>query len=156
MAIKKGGIVNHASLGETMKRLIFLSLLALTAPAQADMLSVMSKYEGMSETRNRKALSRMVGVDVRRIPWCGAMLTYVAKKSGKRPPAGSFRAISWTKYGKPVKPRNAKRGDVAIVRGGRHVIVFTHWQGNRICGVSGNSSNAVRSACYGGLIGVRR
>ncbi len=122
----------------------------------ADLLSVMSRYEGMHEVRNRKALKAMLKIDPRRIPWCGAMLTYVVKKAGKRPPAGSLRAASWKHYGKAVKRSQARRGDVVVVRGGRHVIVFQKWSGNRACGKGGNTSNRVKTACYGGVVAVRR
>ena len=131
--------------------------IALAAPAHsADLVSVMARYEGMHERTNRAALKKMLGVNPSATPWCGAMLTYVVKRAGKRPPAGSFKAANWRSYGKSVKRSNARRGDVAVVRGGRHVIAFTHWQGGKACGIGGNTSNRVKRACYGGVVAVRR
>ncbi|MFA9263094.1 MAG: hypothetical protein ACEQSB_07190, partial [Undibacterium sp.] len=102
--------------------------MAASTPAGADMLSLMSRYEGMHEIRNRKALKSMLGIDARRIPWCGAMLAFVARRSGHKPPQGAFRASAWLRYGRPVKRASARPGDVAVVRGGRHVIVFQKWR----------------------------
>lgn len=140
-----------------MIRAALITAFLAIAPAQAgDIASVMSRYAGMHEVRNRAAIKRMIGVDPRRTPWCGAMLTFAAKKAGKRIPSGSFKASSWTRYGKPVKRSNARHGDIAVVRGGRHVIAFTHWKGGKACGWSGNSSNRVQATCYGGVVAVRR
>lgn len=128
-----------------------------TRPAHsADLLSVMSRYEGMHEIRNRKALKAMLQVDPRRTPWCGAMMTYAVKKIGRKPPAGSLKAASWKHYGRAVKRSAARRGDVAVVRGGRHVIAFSHWKGSKACGKGGNTSNRVAAACYSGVVAVRR
>ena len=141
-----------------MKALLVAASLMLAVPtvSTAGMLSVISKYQGMHEVKNRASLKRMIGVDPRRVPWCGAMMTYVAKRAGRKPPVGSFKAAAWQRFGKTVKRSQARPGDIAVVRYGQHVMIFTGFKSGKACGWAGNTSNRVAHGCWGGLISVRR
>ena len=136
---------------------LIAAAISMAAPANsADLVSVMSRYEGLHERSNRNTLRKMLGVNPVSTPWCGAFMTFAVKKIGRKPPAGSFKASSWSRYGKAVKRSQARRGDVAVVRGGRHVIAVTGRKGAKLCGWSGNASNMIKHACFGGVVSVRR
>lgn len=141
-----------------MIRAALIAAILATSPAQADLMSVMSRYDGMHERVNRASLRKVLGIDPVRTPWCGAMLTVVVRKAGKRPPAGSFKAASWKRYGAPAARSAANVGKaIAVVRGGRHVGVYvgTDKRG-RTCVKAGNTSNRVKTACYSGKSWVRK
>ena len=142
-------------------RLIITAMVALSLSghAHAGTLEIAKRYIGLSETKHRKQLKALIGVDPRRTPWCGAYLTAVIRKAGKRPPRGSFMAASWLGYGKAVRLSQARPGDIVVVRSVRnHVGIFHHRQAGKVCLVSGNSRNAVRIGCYPAsrVKGVRR
>lgn len=113
--------------------------------ASADLLAAARQYVGQHERTNRKALKRLIGVDPVLTRWCGAFLGYVARKAGRKPPSGHNLASSWVSYGKPVKLSQAKPGDVLVLHG--HVGVFSGFKKGRVCMISGNSKNMVRSSC---------
>lgn len=145
-----------------MKALAFAVALSMSAfsavPSHsADLLAGMSRYENMHERANRKQLKRILGVDPVTVRWCGAMLTVVVRNAGKKPPVGSFRAVAWKNYGRAVPKTRAYVGRaIAVVRGGTHVGVFSGVDRyGRTCVKAGNTSNRVKSACYGGKSWVR-
>lgn len=143
---------------------IFLAAIAVfavfvaTTPANAGMLATAKTYVGLHERENRQALKRTLGVDPARIPWCGYFLAHVARKSGYKPPAGHGKARSWARWGRPVAVSQARPGDIAVVRGGRHVGVVSHIKAGKIYLVGGNQSNAVRLSGYPtrGILAIRR
>lgn len=134
-------------------RMLIAATLAATLfhaqPAKADLLSVAQRYVGLSEVKHRKQLRGLLGVDPRRVPWCGAFMAAVTKKAGRKPPRSPNIAISWRNFGKAVSLRSVRPGDVVVVRSVRmHVGVFKRKAGQKICLISGNSRNAIREACY--------
>ena len=135
------------------------AMMTLAQPVKASgMLEISKKYIGMSERKNRKQLKAMMGFDPRS-PWCGAFLTAVAKKSGKKPPKGHNMARSWLRWGNPVKASQARPGDVVVVRSVRnHVGIYKRSVAGKVCLISGNSRDMVREACYARsrVLGVRR
>lgn len=129
-----------------------------TTPANAGLLSNAKSYVGLHEREHRQTLKRTLGVDPARVPWCGYFLAHVVRKSGMKPPAGYGRAISWAKWGRSVPVRQARAGDIAVVRGGRHVGVVSHVSGGKVYLVGGNQSNRVRLSGYPlrGVVSIRR
>lgn len=124
--------------------------------ASADLLNAARQYVGQTERGSRKALKRLIGVDPRVTKWCGAFLGYVVRKAGYKAPPGHNLAASWTRFGKAVKLKNARKGDVIVLRG--HVTIFTRFAGGKVCGIGGNQSNAVQESCYAmrRVVSVRR
>ena len=130
---------------------------ATFSPASsADLLAAARQYVGQTERGSRKALKRLIGVDPRVTRWCGAFLSAMARKAGYKPPAGHNLARSWSSFGKPVKLKSARKGDVIVLRG--HVTIFTRFAGGKVCGIGGNQSNAVQESCYSlrRVVSVRR
>lgn len=124
--------------------------------ASADLLVAARQYVGQTERGSRKALKRILGVDPAVTRWCGAFLSMIARKAGYRLPASHNVAGSWRAFGHPVKLKNARRGDVVVLRG--HVTVFSRFRGREVCGIGGNQSNAVQESCYAmrRVVAVRR
>lgn len=133
-----------------------MAVLCVAQPAQADLLTTMNKYVGMHERTHRASIKKIIGVDPVKTPWCGAMLGAVVRKNGKKPPQGFMKASSWKTYGRAVSPSQARKGDVAVARYGRHTFVVSHRKGSKLCGPGGNTSNRVKVGCYGGVVAVRR
>lgn len=124
-----------------------LAIITPQAPvveAGQGLVTAAQKYIGLQERRNRAALKRILGVDPVRIPWCGAFLGKVVRSNGGKPPKGYLKASNWSRWG--ARARGPVAGSVAVMRG--HVLVVTHVDGGRVCGISGNSSNAVSRKCY--------
>lgn len=133
-----------------------IAMLLSTPAASSDLYATAKQYIGMTERGHRKSLRKMLGVDPVRVQWCGAMMAFVARKAGYKPPVGANVAASWARFGRAVSLKQAKRGDVVVLRG--HVTVFTKLVKGKICGVGGNQSNAIKESCYrtSRVIAVRR
>ena len=144
--------------GAVLRALVLaLLLLGATPASAAQLLNVAQKYVGLHERTHNATLRKLLGVNPRAVKWCGYFMTAVVRKVGGKVPASSARAISWRTVGKPVTLKSARRGDLLVMRS--HVTIYTgKRKGNRICGLGGNQSNAVRESCYsaGRIIAIRR
>lgn len=147
----------------TLTKLI-VTLLLLFSPtlafADTGLYAKAQRYIGLRETANSKALRNVLGVNPRSTPWCGYFVTHVVSQTGKKAPSGSGKALSWKRYGSGVRPNNAKRGDVVVIRTGRgfHVGILDSIRGGRIYLLGGNQSNSVRVSSYSAnkIVAVRR
>lgn len=138
--------------------LVLLFTLTFANSAHADLLSTMSRFDGMHERTNRVELRKTIGVDPSIVPWCGYMLSYVVKKNGKTPPSNAGSASAWKNYGTPVSRSKVRIGHaIAVVRGGLHVGVYvgTDKRG-RTCVMAGNTTNRTKKACYSGKAWIRQ
>lgn len=140
--------------------LLAMGLLMLAQPvaASSNPLRIAEGYIGYSEVKHRAKLRRLMGVDPRR-PWCGAFAGAIIRKAGRKPPKAHNIAISWLRFGKPVRISQARPGDVVVVRSVRNHVGFFHSvRKGKVCLISGNSNNRVRLSCYamGRVKGVRR
>ena len=126
-----------------------VAFVSLTESTYAgNLASTATKYLHMSEGGNTRALSKMLGVNPRRTPWCGAFVAYVAKKSGRKVPKSPNLAKSWTKFGQKVsRPR---RGDIVVIRNrrGYHVSIVNSVSGQWVMAVGGNQRNRVQISRY--------
>lgn len=111
-------------------------------------LHIAKQYVGLVE--GTKKANKTVGVNTKKISWCGAFAALVQKKSGKPVPKGYLAARSWYNSGVQVKKANAKAGDILLIktRYGNHVSIFSHKAKGRYCGIGGNQSNRVKLSCY--------
>ena len=134
---------------------IAITLSASTAFAGSGPLKIMQGYIGLHETKNRKQLRAIMNFDPRS-PWCGAMMTAVMRKAGRKPPVGHNLARSWLRFGKAVRLAQARAGDVVVL--GRHVGILHSRRGGKVCLVGGNQRNRVQLSCYGvnRIRGIRR
>jgi uncharacterized protein (TIGR02594 family) len=124
-----------------------LTIITPQAPmveAGQGLVQAAQKYIGLQERRNRAALKRILGVDPVRIPWCGAFMGKIVRGNGGKPPKGFLKASNWSRWG--ARASGPVAGSVAVMRS--HVLVVTHVDGRRVCGISGNASNAVARKCY--------
>lgn len=119
---------------------------ATTALAGQTLLIAARSHVGLSERRDAAKIKRLIGVNPRRTPWCGAFVGAMARKIGRKPPAGYMRAASWRRWGRAVPLSAARPGDVVVLH--RHVTIFTRRTKGRVCGIGGNQSNKVRESCY--------
>jgi uncharacterized protein (TIGR02594 family) len=132
-----------------MIRPLILAALMLSAPmvAQAvmavDMVSIARKTAGLHERKHRATLRRMIGVDPARTPWCGAWLGYVARRAGKRPPAGFPSSRAWRTAGRASGPAP---GRIVIFRH-RHVGLMTGFCRGGVKVISANWRNQVGENC---------
>lgn len=134
-------------------------LLAAGSPPPAfaaSLLYAAKAYVGLDERANTATLSRMLGVNPRRVPWCGFFVAAMVKRTGGKLPEGHGRAIAWKTAGRAVTLTSARPGDIVVM--GRHVMIYSKRDGNRVCGVGGNQSNKVRETCYSAkrVVAVRR
>lgn len=120
--------------------------------------------------RNAKALSglvegtrranRAMGLNTRRIPWCGAFAAKVVRRAGLKAPRHYLSAVAWTKWGKRVPKSRARRGNILNIRTryGWHVSVLSHRKNGRWCAYGGNQSNRSKLSCYrsSSVRGVRK
>lgn len=139
-----------------MRALALIAVLLIAVPAEAGMLDQAKRYVGMSERTHARALKAVIGVNPRRVPWCGAFVGAMARKTGRKPPAGYMRAAGWRKWGRAVPISIARPGDVVVMR--HHVTIFSRKAKGRVCGIGGNQKNTVRESCYRAsrVIAVRR
>lgn len=128
--------------------------------SEAGTYSIAKTYVGLHERKHRAKLTRYVGVNPSRTPWCGAFAGAVVKRSGKTPPAGFMKATSWRNWGKGISLKQARKGDVVLVRTsyGHHVGFYAGMDGNRVRVLGGNQSNQVKVSSYriGSVRAVRR
>jgi uncharacterized protein (TIGR02594 family) len=142
-----------------MLRIITVLVFAISLPAYAsasNLLTAAKAYVGLDERTNTAALTRVLGVNPRRVPWCGFFVAAMVKRTGGKLPPGHGRAISWRHAGSAVTMTSARAGDVVVM--GSHVMIYTRRDGAKVCGVGGNQSNKVRETCYSSrrVVAVRR
>ncbi len=127
-----------------------LGLFGPVNTAEAGVYAHAKRYIGLHEKKHTGKLQRSIGVNPRRTPWCGAFVGTVVKKSGKTPPPGHLRAASWRNWGKPVKLKRARKGDVVVVRTkyGSHVGFYSGIKGGKVQLLGGNQSNQVKISTY--------
>ena len=128
--------------------------------AEANPYSIAKRYMGLHESKHNGKLRKYLGVNPRRTPWCGAFAGTVAKRAGKRVPKGHLRAANWLRAGKGVSLKNARKGDVVVVRTkyGNHVGFYAGRKNGRVLLIGGNQSNRVKISAYrvGSVRAVRR
>lgn len=112
------------------------------------LIAIASKYEGLSERGNTKALQSLMGVNPRSTPWCAAFVNSVLHRRGHRG-SGSNLAHSFSHYGIAVS--NPKAGDIVVLKH-RHVGFFKGYvirNGKKYVAVlGGNQSNKVKVSYY--------
>ncbi|MDJ0614718.1 MAG: TIGR02594 family protein [Rhizobiaceae bacterium] len=128
--------------------------------AEAGTYSIAKRYMGLHERKHTGKLSKYLGVNPRRTPWCGAFVGTVVKRAGKSVPAGHLRAASWKRVGKAVSLKRARKGDIVVVRTkyGSHVGFYAGQKNGRVQLLGGNQSNSVKISNYriGSVQAVRR
>ena len=133
---------------------------AAVGDTYAGTYSIAKSYIGLHERKHRAKLTRYVGVNPSRTPWCGAFAGAVVKRSGKTPPKGFMKATSWRNWGSGVSLKQARKGDVVLVRTsyGHHVGFYAGMDGNHVRILGGNQSNQVKVSSYrvGSVRAVRR
>jgi len=140
-----------------------ISSLSTTTNAYANpaRLAVIKKVEGLHESKNRKTIQAMVGVNPATTPWCGAAAAYAVRKTGGTPPEGPNKAVNWTHFGKAVTLKTARKGDIVVLKfkRGYHVGIYSADAGKgriEVCG--GNMSNRFKCSNYrtASVVAVRR
>jgi len=131
------------------------------AEANARRLHIMQRATGLDERKHTARIKRMIGINPRTTPWCGAAMTWAVKSTGGKPPKGSNHASAWKNFGKPVSKSHPRKGDIVVFRfkSGYHVAVFKKMAANgriEVCG--GNMKDAFRCATYkrSSILRVRR
>jgi uncharacterized protein (TIGR02594 family) len=142
-----------------VRAVIYALMLAAASPTPveaASLLNAAKAYIGLDERANTATLSRVLGVNPRRVPWCGFFVAALVKRFGGKLPEGHGQAMAWKNAGQPVTLMSARPGDIVVM--GRHVMIYSKREGKRVCGVGGNQSNKVRETCYSarGVVAVRR
>lgn len=131
-----------------------------TTEVQAGTYSIAKRYMGLHEKKHTGKLSKYLGVNPRRTPWCGAFVGTVVKRAGKSVPSGHLRAANWKRIGKGVSLKNARKGDIVVVRTkyGNHVGFYAGRKNGRVQILGGNQSNSVKISNYrvGSVQAVRR
>lgn len=127
--------------------------LALVTESHASMkrYQVAKSYIGLKE--GTRSANRAMGVNTRSTPWCGYFIRKTVIRSGQKPVKGYASASSWERFGRGVRLSQARKGDIVVVyskysRSRRHVGIFSHKSKGRVCIISGNSRNMVRTGCY--------
>ena len=125
-----------------------LGILTYEAEASPKRYQVAKSYIGLKE--GTKAANIAMGVNTRKVKWCGQFAYVVAKRVGTKIPKGHLRAVSWKNAGKRVAKSNVKKGDYLLIRTkyGNHVTIFSRKKNGRYCGIGGNQSNSVKESCY--------
>lgn len=117
---------------------------------EAGVYSIAKRYVGLHEQKHTSKLKRAVGVNPRSTPWCGAFVGAVVKQAGMAVPAGHLRAANWKGAGKAVSLKNARKGDIVVVRTkyGNHVGFYVSQRDGRVQLLGGNQSNQVKVSNY--------
>ena len=95
-----------------------------------------------------RRINKIMGVNTRRVPWCGYAVKYAVRKAGKKPVASFASARAWERWGKRISKNRIRRGDVVVFRSsysksGRHVAVATAVKGNKVKVCGGNTRDRV-------------
>ena len=128
-----------------------LAILTKEASASQARLVAIKAVEGLHERKHRKQIKRIVGVNPAATPWCGYAVAYAVKRAGGTPVKGYPKAISWTRFGKPVSLSQARKGDIVVIRTrrGHHVTVYSKRLSKaRFEGCGGNQSNQFKCSGY--------
>jgi hypothetical protein len=99
----------------------------------------MSGNSAMAFTEGDARLNKWLGINTRRVPWCGAYLSKIVRN----PPQHANAVSSWRTWGKRTQCR---AGTVAIFRH-NHVGKVTAVKPGCIMVKSGNDGNRVRERC---------
>lgn len=130
------------------------------APTQAGILMQARHYVGLHETRNRKALKRLLGINPAHQSWCGAFVAAVVRKAGKQPPSASNQARSWLHYGNRVSLRAARAGDIVVLRlrHSYHVAILSAIGNGAVRVIGGNQNNRVQISVFSAsaVVAIRR
>lgn len=123
---------------------------ATNAEANVGRLRAIEKVVGLHERKNNKTIRRMVGVNPARIPWCGGAVAYAVRKAGGKPVKGHLGAKNWTRFGKAVSLKNARKGDIVVLRTkrGHHVSIYKGRSKGRVTLCGGNQSNRFKCSNY--------
>jgi len=128
--------------------------------AKAGTYKLAKSYMGLHERKHTGRLKKAIGVNPRSTPWCGAFAATVVKRAGKKAPGGHLRAVSWKRAGKGVSLKNAKKGDIVVIRTkrGHHVGFYAGRSKGRVQVLGGNQSNRVQISNYriGSVASIRR
>lgn len=134
--------------------------LVFNTDADAATYGIAKRYLGLHENKHTGKLSKYIGVNPRKTPWCGAFVATVSKRAGKRVPSGHLRAANWKRVGKAVSLKNARKGDLVIIRTkrGYHVGFYAGRSKGRVQVLGGNQSNMVKISNFrvGSVQSVRR
>lgn len=138
-----------------MKQLVLvfatlLSMFAVVETSHAGTYAIAKKYMGLHEAKHTGKLSKYLGINPRRTPWCGAFVGTVVKRAGKPVPSGYMKAATWKKVGKAVPLNRAVAGDIVVVRTkyGNHVGFYSSQKNGRVQLLGGNQSNRVQISNY--------
>lgn len=133
---------------------------AVGTSAEAGTYTIAKRYMGLHERKHTGKLRKYIGVNPRSTPWCGAFVATVSKRAGKRVPSGHLRAANWKRVGKGVSLKNARKGDLVIIRTkrGHHVGFYAGRKNGRVQVLGGNQSNMVKISNFraGSVQSVRR
>lgn len=157
-----GGMHARIRASATAAACLFLAatFVTLTDVQAAGVYSIAKRYVGLHEAKHTRKLTKAVGVNPRRTPWCGAFVGAVLKRAGKDVPTGYMKAASWKGAGKKVSLKKARKGDVVIVRTkyGNHVGFYAGQKNGKVLLLGGNQSNQVKISGYRirNVQGVRR
>lgn len=128
--------------------------------AEAGTYNIAKRYMGLHERKHTGKLKKYMGVNPRSTPWCGAFVATVSKSAGKKVPSGHLRAANWKRVGKGVSLKNARKGDIVVIRTkrGHHVGFYAGRKNGRVQVLGGNQSNMVKVSNYraGSVQSVRR
>lgn len=88
-------------------------------------------------------LSRVYTHDA--VPWCGLLMTVIARRAGYEPPDEPLWALNWSKFGHAVGRSHAMLGDVLTFRrnGGGHVAIYLGEDAGSYHCLGGNQSDKV-------------
>ena len=132
----------------------------LETSVEAGTYTIAKRYMGLHERKHTGKLRKYIGVNPRSTPWCGAFVATVSKRAGKRVPSGHLRAANWKRIGKGVSLKNARKGDLVIIRTkrGHHVGFYAGRKNGRVQVLGGNQSNMVKISNFraGNVQSVRR
>lgn len=126
------------------------SFTSTQAEANVGRLRAIEKVVGLHERKNNKTIRRMVGVNPARIPWCGGAVAYAVRKAGGKPVKGHLGAKNWSRFGKAVSLKNARKGDIVVLRTkrGHHVSIYKGRSKGRVTLCGGNQSNRFKCSNY--------
>ena len=141
MNVRIFAVVTACALAAATQLLVPTSANASAAAARA-----LERLEGMRE--GTKRANAIMGVNTRRVPWCGHAVRYAVRKAGKKPAKSFASARAWERWGKGVRLSAIRRGDVAVFRSkysrsGRHVAIVTAVKGNKVKVCGGNTRDRV-------------